>query len=79
MKIWFIYLLVLSLSGCLSAAANINAENTPAKKTERAAMCKKLCNKEHYNIKFIRTDGALEEYKIHIISLSDKVACECKF
>ncbi|MFH1193734.1 MAG: hypothetical protein V1661_01940 [bacterium] len=72
-------LLALFLSNCVSSWAGGNFDNSPAKKAERAEMCKKLCNKDHYNIKLIRVDGTIEEHKINIVSISDKVACECKF
>jgi len=52
-----------------------NADNA-----KRAEMCKKKCNKEHIpNVKFIRTDGRVEIYKINVVSIENKVACECKF
>lgn len=74
-----ICLLALFMANCLSAGANMNIDNSAAKKAERAAMCEKLCNKEHYNIQLILADGTMEEHKINIISISKKIACKCKF
>ncbi len=61
------------------AHAHFSAGATDAEKNQRAAMCKDLCNKEHYSVKFIRHDGTIEHHKIGIVSLSGKTACECKF
>jgi hypothetical protein len=63
--------------GCAGALAETG--DSPAEKAKRAAMCKDLCNKEHYNIKFIRVDGTMEYYKIGVVSITGKTACECKF
>ncbi len=64
-----------------SCGANmaISTNNGDIEKTKRAAMCKELCDKKHYNIRFIWADGKMEEIKINIVSIEDKIACECRF
>lgn len=81
MKIALLLMLIF-ISGCIAAAQAAKGEinNSPAKKTERRAMCKPLCDKQHYpDVKFIRADGTLEILKIHVASIGDKIACECRF
>jgi len=57
-----------------------NDINSDAAKNERKSMCRELCNKKHYpDVKFIWADGRLEFFKVHIVSISDKIVCECKF
>ncbi|MCG2694239.1 hypothetical protein L6259_03165 [Candidatus Parcubacteria bacterium] len=56
----------------------MNLQNTDDMK--RAKMCKERCNKKHIpDIKFIRADGKVETYKINVVSIEDRVACECVF
>ncbi|MBU1179792.1 hypothetical protein KJ885_02520 [Patescibacteria group bacterium] len=46
---------------------------------KRAKMCKARCNKKHYNITIIRASGKVEKYKINVVSIDEKMACECVF
>ncbi|MFA5133206.1 MAG: hypothetical protein WC459_00125 [Patescibacteria group bacterium] len=70
---------IIQSGGHPQMAAKSSGEGLAAK-SERAKMCRDLCNEKHYpNVKFIRTDGAVEVYKIHIVSISDKTICECRF
>jgi hypothetical protein len=77
-KLLFTCLLLFFAMSC-GMHVDFNSGNTDAEKSQRAIMCKNLCNKEHYNVKFIRHDGTIEYYKIGIVSITGKTACECKF
>ena len=73
-------LAVITLVVACGAPMQISGENNPVEKAKRAAMCKERCDKKHYpDVKFIRADGTLEVYKINIVSVEDRTACECKF
>lgn len=79
MRPLFFLLALFSLGDC-GTTAQLNIGNSSAEKAKRAAMCKERCNKEHYpDVKLIRTDGTVEIYKINIVSITGKTACECRF
>jgi uncharacterized protein YceK len=75
MKKIAVALFVLLLFGC--GASVMSVQN--GDEAKRAKVCKQRCDKKHYNITIIRVDGKIEKYKISIVSLDDKVACECRF
>ena len=75
----FALAIIMLIFSC-GAPMQISGENNPPEKNKRATMCKERCNQKHYpNVKFIRIDGTLEVYKINIVSIEDKTACECRF
>lgn len=75
----FFFIIVFFLCGC-GINVKMAIGNSELEKAKRAAMCKERCKKEHYpDVKFIRADGTMEVYKINIVSISGRTACECKF
>lgn len=71
-----LYCMLFIFSSCSLSAMNIQDTDN----IKRAKMCKERCNKKHIpDIKFIRINGKVETYKINVISIEDKVACECVF
>lgn len=73
------FLIALFFLGNCGMHVQMSTGDNPAEKAKRAADCKNLCNKEHYNVTFIRHDGTVEYYKIGVVSITKKTACECRF